>query len=393
MDLGEIPSMWRQAKVVSIFKEGNKALMSNYRSVSLTSIVGKLLESIIANKIREHLEKFSFTNLLTFYRNVYEGVVNNANYDIKYLDFSKAFDKVPHDRLRSKVRAHRIDGKVLRWIRSWLSNKQQRVTIDGSKSNWGGKTSGVPQGSVLGPLLFIIYINDLDNGISSDISKFADDSKIGRIIKSESDVKDLQGDLDRLNEWMVKWQMDFNIDKCKVVNIGRKNPQNRYINRIMLNRSECERDLGVQVSLDLRPRKQCIEVRNMANRLLGFITRSIKSRSVEVILKLYLVLVRPHLDYAMQFWSLYYRIILLESVQRRMTKMIEGIHNVSYERRLKLLKLHSLERRRVRGDLIEIFKWVNGFNKRDVRKVLTISSQDRTRNNGFKLEKCNLIKK
>ncbi|ORD92985.1 hypothetical protein ECANGB1_2036 [Enterospora canceri] len=189
--------------------------------------------------------------------------------------------------------------------------------------------------------------------------------------------------------------MDFNIDKCKVMNIGRENPQNRYnINRVMLNRSECERDLGVQVSSDLRPRKQCIEARNRANRLLGFITRSIKSRSAEVILKLYLALVRPHLDYAVQFWSPYYRmdIILLESVQRRMTKMIEGIRNFSYERRLKLLKLHSLERRRVRGDLIEVFKWVKGFNKGDVGKVLTISSQDRTRNYGFKLEKCRFNK-
>ena len=114
----------------------------------------------------------------------------------------------------------------------------------------------MPQGSVLGPLLFIIYINDLDSGISSDISKFSDDSKIGRIIKAESDVKDLQEDLHRLNELVGKWQMDFNIDKCKVMNIGRKNLQNRYnINRIMLNRSECERDLGVQISSDLRSKK------------------------------------------------------------------------------------------------------------------------------------------
>ena len=175
--------------------------------------------------------------------------------------------------------------------------------------------------------------------------------------------------MDRLNELVVKWQMDFIIDKCKVMNIGKENPQNRYnINRVMLNRSKCERDLGIQVNSDLRPRQQCMEARNRANRLLEFITRSIKSRSVEVILKLYLALVRPHLDYAMQFWSLYYRmdIILLESVQRSMTKMIEGICNFSYERRLKLLKLHSLERRRVKGKGIRIEQEITDSNERNV---------------------------
>ena len=137
--------------------------------------------------------------------------------------------------------------------------------------------------------------------------------------------------------------MDFYIDKCKVMNVGWENLHNRYnISRLMLKRSECERDLGIQVSSDLRPRKQYIEARNRANGLLGFIARSIKSRSAEVILKLYLALVKPHLDYAIQFWSPYYRmdIISLESVQRRMTKMIEGIRNFSYERRLNFLKLH-----------------------------------------------------
>ena len=242
----------------------------------------------------------------------------------------------------------------------------------------------------MGPLLFVLYINDLDSGISSYISKFADDTKIGRIIRSDSDTNALQRDLEKMNEWVDKWQMEFNIDKCSVINLGRENQHNRYtLRNVLLKKSKTERDLGVVVSTDLRPRQHCVAARNRANRVLGFIARSVKSRSTKVILKLYLALVRPHLDYAAQFWSPYYRmdIGLLESVQRRMTKMIEGMRNFPYERRLKLLNLHSLERRRVRGDLIEVFKWFRGYNKGDVREMLIVSNHDRRRNNAFKLDK------
>ena len=230
----------------------------------------------------------------------------------------------------------------------------------------------------------------MDREVSSDASKFADDTKIGRLIRSDSDVIALQEDLDRMNEWSNKWQMQFNASKCKVFRVDRGKPHNRYtLNREELVCSEYEKDLGVIVNSDLRLSKQCIEARNKANRVLGFIFRSVKSRSPEVILKLYLALVRPHLDYAVQFWSPYYRkdIGLLEAVQRRMTKRIQGMRDIPYERRLKMLKLHSLERRRLRGDLIEVFKWYRGYNKGDISKVLRVSKQDRTRNNGFKIEK------
>ena len=142
---------------------------------------------------------------------------NDENYDNIYLDFSKAFDKVPHERLLNKFRAHGINEKVHRWIGSWLSDRQQRVTINDSKSKLGMVTRWVPQGSVLGPLVFLICINDLDSVSSSDI---ADNYKISTITRSDSDVKDLQGDIDRLNEWVVRWQMEFSIDKCSVMNVG-----------------------------------------------------------------------------------------------------------------------------------------------------------------------------
>ena len=405
LESGIVPVAWKKANVIPIFKKGDKTNMSNYRPVSLTSVVGKMMESIIARNIRDHLDKHKLikesqhgfskgksclTNLLSFYSKVYEAADNDENYDILYLDFSKAFDRVPHLRLLSKVKAHGIDGSIFRWIQSWLGDRQQRVSIDGVKSEWGCVSSGVPQGSVLGPLLFLIYINDLDIGISSDLSKFADDTKLGRAIRADSDAVVMQEELTILSNWAEKWQMKFNIDKCSVLSIGRNNPLNSYkLNGRILGRTDCERDLGILVSSDLRPRKQCLNAKNKANRILGFIRRSVSNKSAEVILKLYLALVRPHLDYAVQFWSPYYRkdIDLLESVQRRMTKMIGGLRNLPYGERLRKLNLHTLERRRVRGELIEVFKWVKGYNKGDLGKVLILSEHDRTRSNGFKLDK------
>ncbi len=248
----------------------------------------------------------------------------------------------------------------------------------------------MPQGSVLGPLLFIIYINDLDSGLSSNICKFADDTKIGREINSEEDSLSLQVDLDRVLKWSKDWQMQFNADKYKVLRLGNDDRVTRYeLDGVVIAKSDCERDLGVMISKNLKQKDQCINVRNKANRTLGFINRSVSNKTPGVVLKLYLALVRPHLDYAVQFWSPYYRMDInsLERVQRRMTKLIPQIRNLSYEERLTKLKLHSLERRRVRGDMIEVYKWMNGHNRGDINRVLKVSTQDRTRNNGYKLDK------
>ena len=358
-----VPKAWKLADVVPIFKKGERIKKTNYRPVSLTSTVGKILESIIANRIREHLEKHKLiklsqhaflkgfsclTNLLSFYSEAYEAVDNGKEYDTVYLDFSKAFDKVPHKRLLKKLEAHGIGGEILRWIREWLTNRKQRVCINGVKSDWRTVISGVPQGSVLGPLLFIIYLNDLDSDISSNICKFADDTKIGRTINGPEDSQALQNDLNKLYEWSEKWQMKFSVEKCKMIKMGTVIDNTVYkLNNLDIGSSKCERDLGVLVSNNLKPREQCIAVRNKANRILGYISRTVSNRTDEVILKLYLALVRPHLDYAVQFWSPFYRmdIEFLERIQRRMTKMIHNIRNISYEDRLRKLNLHSLERR------------------------------------------------
>ena len=143
----------------------------------------------------------------------------------------------------------------------------------------------------------------------------------------------LQGEINRMYEWADRWQMEFNINKCSRLHVGRHNAESRYtLNDVGISKSNAEKDLGVLVSHDLRPRQQCISARNRANRVLGFIAWSVSNRSPEVILRLYLSLVRPHLDYPIQYWSPYYRknIDRLESIQRRITKMFQGIRNLTY---------------------------------------------------------------
>ena len=165
--------------------------------------------------------------------------------DIIYLDFQKAFDKVPHKRLLDKVLSHGISGSIHNWIKDWLSNRKQRVVINGASSPWLSVKSGVPQGSVLGPVLFLIYVNDLDDGLTCKVSKFADDTKISSKVITTQEKEALQSDLDRLSSWANKWQMKFNVSKCKVLHIGTNNDQVQYeMNGHILESVNKEKDLG-----------------------------------------------------------------------------------------------------------------------------------------------------
>jgi len=154
---------------------------------------------------------------------VTSSVDSKQNVDTIYLDFAKAFDKVPHQRLLLKLRAHGIDGAVCDWIGAWLRDRWQKVRLEGSCSSWRQVFSGVPRGSVLGPVLFLIFINDLEVGTTSRILKFADGTKLFRAVVNLSDHSKLQNDLDTVCEWANRWQMKFNVSKCKVMHYGRQN--------------------------------------------------------------------------------------------------------------------------------------------------------------------------
>ena len=198
------------ANVSPIHKKGNKKLTSNFRPVSLTSMVGKLMERLINQAIMTHLSQHNLindtqhgflpkrscqTNLLLYLELLTSCIDKGLDIDVLYLDFAKAFDKVPHKRLLKKVQAHGDCGKVYSWIENWLMNRKQRVKINSSYSGWNKVTSGVPQGSILGPTLFLMYINDIEENLKSIVRKFADDTKVMKVIDNHHCHADLQNDV------------------------------------------------------------------------------------------------------------------------------------------------------------------------------------------------------
>ena len=198
------------------------------------------------------------TNMLCFLEDVTKWVDEGSPVDIIYLDFKKAFDKVPHQRLLLKLKAHGIGNSMINWIEKWLIDRRQRVVVDGEVSNWKSVLSGVPQGSVLGPILFSIYVNDLDDDITSKVLKFADDTKVLRKIKSDADRQHLQDDLNKLIEWSEKWQMLFNFGKCKCPHTGHGNENAQYtMGGTVLNTTVKEKDLGLTISADMKVSEQC----------------------------------------------------------------------------------------------------------------------------------------
>ena len=402
---GVVPFEWKEANIIPLFKTGSRNKSENYRPVSLTSVICKLLERLIKDHMVDFLVKHKLlnssqhgflkarsclTNMLCFLEEITKWIDVGSPVDIIYLDFQKAFDKVPHQRLLLKLKAHGIGDSITDWIEQWLTDRRQRVVVDGEVSNWKSVLSGVPQGSVLGPILFLIYINDLDDSITSNVLKFADDTKLFRKVNTDGDKQHLQNDLDRLVKWSEKWQMLFNFGKCKCLHTGHGNLNVNYkMGDTVLGTTVKEKDLGVTISADMKVSEQCGIAASKGNQILGLIRRNITYKGKKLIIPLYKAIVRPHLEYCIQAWRPYRKkdIDTLERIQRRSTKMIPELRDLSYEERLKECGLTTLETRRLRGDQIEVFKILNGYENIDRNMFFSLNKDSRTRGHEVKLVK------
>lgn len=401
---GAVPTDWKSCNITPIFKSGSKLEPGNYRPISLTSHVCKCLETIIKETMTNFFDdngiindtqhgfrkrRSCMSNLLIFFNDVLKWVDEGSSVDVIYLDFKKAFDKVPHERLLLKLRAYGIGGALLNWVGNWLRGRRQRVVLNGNASAWEPVQSGVPQGSVLGPLLFLVFVNDLDEELVNRLLKFADDAKLYGKVNMESEINSIKGDLKKLCDWAATWGMEFNVNKCLTMHFGYKNPNTNYqIDDSILQTTKEEKDLGVIITDNLKVANQCAKAVKTANKILGLVKRTLAIRDKDSILTLYKALVRPHLEYCMSVWRphLVKDIELLEGVQRRATKIITGFYDLPYEDRLRQLNLTTLETRRIRGDLIEVFKIYHGFTDLNCQDFFTPSSTQ-LRGHEFKMYK------
>ena len=409
---GTIPEDWKLAHASPIYKKGSKAAVNNYRPVSLTCVLCKTMEKLVREKILHHLKENNLisphqhgfvpgrsctTQLLEAMDEWTDILENNGSIDVIYTDFQKAFDSVPHRRLAQKLEACGIGGNILAWVKDFLANRKQRVVINGIKSTEGEVTSGIPQGSVLGPLLFVIYINDLPRGLSTVAKMFADDTKVYVRSDTVDGAKQLQQDIDKLQEWTDKWLLRFHPDKCCVLKIGKDN-DNEYQMRDTINQTQItlketqnEKDLGVVIDNKLCFKDHIAQVTSKANRMVGLIRRSFDYLTERTFVLLFKSMVRPLLEYGNIIWQPMLKGLEsdIEDVQRRATKTLSHLKDKPYPERLRILKLPSLEHRRRRGSMIETFKFMHGHYNTE-KPHFNLAKTNQLRGNSLKLQKVSV---
>ncbi|BHF66677.1 hypothetical protein SprV_0200969900 [Sparganum proliferum] len=284
-----------------------------------------------------------------------------------YVDFKKSFDSVPHQRLLYKLSRTGIGGNLLRWIQSFLIGRSQIAHVSDRQSAEVAVESGVPQGSVLGPTLFIKYVSDCVSELNCDVAMFADDVKLWSVIRTEFDEERLQADLTRLEKWSQDWLLPFNVTKCNVLRVARTRSLSRrvcHLNGVPLQEVDAQKDLGVWVTASLKPSLHCSKVAKSAMSVLYLVNRVFSTFDEDCFVKVFRTFVRPQLEFAIQAWKPWTSkdLSILEKVQRRATKLVSGQGSLPYETRLSNLGLFPLSYRQLRGDLIQTFRILRGHD-------------------------------
>lgn len=402
IDEATLPSEWKIGEVIPIFKKGDRRSPASYRPVSLTAIPSKVLESIIRDHLLDH---FSSTGLLHKAQHGFlprrsctsqmmeavedwsAAIETGDPVDVAYLDFAKAFDSVPHQRLLSKLWSYGVRGKLLEWIRAFLVGRRQRVVIQGSKSVWVPVTSGIPQGSVLGPTLFTIFVNDVPTQVTNSVMLFADDTKL--YCRAPGTAR-LQDDIDALMRWSEKWLLSFNVSKCRVMHIGSRNPGLSYsLGGTAIEAASEEKDLGIIVDYQLKFHRQTAVAVSKASQMLAVVRRAFANIDGTTLPLLYKTMVRPFLEYGNTIWGPFSKTDQkqLERVQRRATRMVKDIKHRPYQERLRTLGLPSLYYRRRRGDMVTVYQLLHGGIDVPPERFLTRNESESTRGHSWKLRK------
>ena len=319
--------------------------------------------------------------------------------DVVYADYSKAFDIVSHPKLLHKLKGLGIGNTVLNSLKNFLEGRFQRVGVDDSYSHWEKVRSGVPQGSVLGSILFLVYINDLPEELKVPLSFLLTMPKFYKAVQIDRDAHDLQADLDRMTTWSRKWSLGLNTSKCKVLHMSRN-----QVNRLNYNNdcgepevsaSNSEKDLGVYIDEKLTFETHIGKVINTANKVTGLIARQFRYLK-EVFLNLYKSLVRPHVEYSSVVWCpcTIRDQKRIEGIQRRDTKILPGMQNLSYDQRLRTMGIPRIQYRRLRPDMVQVYKLIYGIDNIDPNIFFEMSNDKRTRGHKYKIlkqiAKCNL---
>jgi hypothetical protein len=379
MEQGYLAPDWLRAYITPVFKKGDATNPLNYRPIALTCTICKIMESVIKDQLLNYLlhkklitkhqhgflnKRSTATNLLECTQDWIVALSNHHCVDVIYIDFSRAFDSIVFTKLIAKLKNCGIDGKLLAWLTGFLHNRTQCVVLENCFSSEATVNSGVIQGSVLGPILFLIYINDVAAACNDivRVKLFADDVKLYSIIDTSCSTTSLQQSIDSLASWASSWQLSINISKCSVLSLRNRTESfvslPYYVNGVCLTNSSLVSDLGVLVDSKLAYNQHISSIISKATQRAGVFFRGFTSRNLALIRKTYVTYIRPILEYNSTVWNptKKYLIDQLENVQRRYTKRVPSLSHLSYLERLSILNLEPLEIRRLKYDLTLYYK-------------------------------------